>query len=221
LTPTAPQIRAVLGVDQADDSGWGIVVPRTPLPFPCPGLEHVAHWGLVRPRSNFEARDIVVRKAIEMAGGDPRQLLVVFEDHSWMKASRFTRDDEDHKAGPKRTTATILGLGGARDRWNESLDRQGHPESCRIAVDPGAWRRRVHGVTKGEDVAIKQAAITWASNKAGNFIANHNVAEGVCLGCFGAVDGVMSLARARGDARVKSRARSARKRQGKLPGVGE
>jgi hypothetical protein len=193
------------------------------VPVGAPTLVAVAH-GVVHGRPNIPERDRVVQLALSLVEGDPAALLVVYEDHSWMSLTRGTAD-EDQETGvrkkPTRNTAGILGLGGAKERWEESLDRAGHPERNRICVQPRHWRRRVLGSAAGETEELKARAVQWASALCGTRIADHNEAEGIGLACWGAHDGVGVFFHGVVERRMKGRAQRQRKKQQKLPGVAE
>lgn len=204
-----PAITAVLGIDQAERSGWGIAQPAH-------GLAHtfLAH-GVAR---NHAERKAVVQRALECAGGDIRQLLVCFEDHSGMPIDRLTRHDrttprQSRFGAPERTTASILGQGAAKGRWEALLDDLGHPATLRDAVEPRVWRRRVLGTAKGTADQLKHLAATWATMRLGEPIFDADEAEGVCITAFAALDGVARLAQRRAAQRTSYRERRDRERQ--------
>lgn len=193
----------VLGIDQAATSGWAIHVGG-------PKGRIVAH-GVAR---TWEARADVLTQALERAGGVIGEVLVVFENHAGISLSKGSR--EEGKA-PTRNTAVILGLGAARGRWEEALDRRGHPELMRLSVEPKAWRARVLGLALGASrERCKHAALEWASAALYKPIADDNEAEAICIASWGALDGVSVLEGRRRHARAVARARAHARKQKSL-----
>lgn len=213
---TPPPITTVLGIDQAARSGWAIA--RVDLRQPT-----IVGHGVAR--THADRRD-VVEAARQHAAGDLRQLVVMFESHAGMPLSRLTRHDrttarQGRPGAPERSTASILGQGAARGRWEELLDLVGHPERLRDDVEPRVWRARVLGTTRGDTEQLKHLAQTWASQHLGVAIEDPDEAEGVCLCAFGMHDGLLRLAQRRREARVYARGKREEQRQlelGSVPG---
>lgn len=185
-----------LGIDQAVRSGWAIARGRNVLAF-----------GLATTHAHRRA---AVELAIELADGDPRQVIAMLEDHTGMALGRLTRDDKTstrangRPGAPERSTASIIGQGKAYGRWLEVLDMLAHPQTLRDDVKPHVWRGAVGVRGKGTDM-LKAEAIKVASGFAGALITDDNVAEAVCIAVFAGVDGV-----ARNDKRLRE-ARADRK----------
>lgn len=199
----------VLGIDQAARSGWAIYDIRTARP-----LEH----GVVPNHSNARtanaARIAVVYRALEHARS-PDNLLVVFEDHSDISLDYKTRHDRLRRgAAPKRNVATFLGMGGALARWEDRLDDANHPERLRLFVTMDDWRKRVLGMScyTGSE-RLKKAALTWASQIAGEPILDDNQAEALALGRWGTLDGIAVLLGMQVDKRQKQLVAAAKKKQ--------
>lgn len=194
-------LRAAFGIDQAARSGWAVAVARKVV-------EHgvaVDHAGRVR----------AVERALWFAGNDPTALLVAFEDHGAMPLDRLTNYDRKtarrgRDGAPERSTRSILGQGKAYGRWEAVLDALGHPSRLRIDVEPGVWRRRVHGVIAGD---VKGAAMRWASRALGEEIDDDNEAEACCLATFASIDGVMMLEQEKLRHRLTARAKRAASKQ--------
>ncbi len=206
---TALPITATLGLDQAARTGWGIGALRSGLP---PTL--VRH-GVAKTHAERRA---VVELAVSYAGGDPRQLLVGFEDHSGMPLTRLGRHDRTTprhgRAGaPERSTASILGQGAAKGRWDELLDMLGHPERLRDQVEPRTWRARVLGPTRGSTEQLKHLACTWATQRLYEPIEDPDEAEGICICMFAMHDGIARLEQRRMAARLQARGRREEQRQ--------
>lgn len=207
-----PPITACLGLDQAAHSGWaiGVLSPKPTV---------VAH-GVAQSHAERRA---VVELALQHAS-DPRQLLVMFECHSAMPLSRLTRHDRQSRrqgrpGAPERSTASILGQGAARGRWDEQLDMLGHPERLRDQVEPRTWRARVLGTTRGDTEALKALAKAWASSYVGEPIDDVDEAEGIGICAFCLFDGVARLEGRRRVARLQARARRDEQKQLELGGV--
>jgi hypothetical protein len=170
--------RYVLGLDQASTSGWGIAPERGP----------VVRHGLAR---NAQERLAVVRLALEYVGGDARLLWAVLEQHDHFPLERLGKNDKttarQGKGFVQRGPKQIAGLHKAAGRWLEQLELVGVPDTHISEVRPTTWRARIHGVTKGDQ--IKQAAMDWASARAGEPITQHDHAEGYCVTAWAALDG--------------------------------
>jgi hypothetical protein len=184
-----------LGIDQAARSGWGIGVER-----------QVVHSGVA---STHAERKAVVGLARDLVGGDMRQLLVMFECHSRMPIGRLTRADRNtprqgRQGAPERNTATILGMGAARGRWEAVLDELGHPKSLRDEVEPRVWRAKL-GIAGRDTEALKQAACRWASAHCGRVITDIDEGDGSCITAFASIDGI-----ARNEARKAAQRTDAR-----------
>jgi hypothetical protein len=206
-------ITATLGIDQAARSGWGIARIGD-------ALSRIQH-GVARTHVERRA---VVQLALELAGGDPRQLLVMFESHAGMPLTRLTRHDratarQGRLGAPERSTASILGQGAAKGRWDELLDMLGHPERLRDDVEPRTWRARVLGTARGDTETLKHLARTWASTTLGEAIEDPDEAEGVAICAFAVHDGVARLEARRRDARLYARGRREEQKQLELGGA--
>lgn len=189
-----------LGIDQANRSGWGISVGRK-----------VVESGVATTHAERKA---VVARAMALAGG-PSSLLVMFEDHSAMPLGRLTRDDRNtarkgRQAAPQRNTATILGMGAARGRWEALLDDWAHPKTLRDDVEPRVWRAKL-GIRGGDTDALKRAACEWSTRELGRLVDDVDEGDGVCIAAFAGIDGV-----ARRDARLAADRTKARDKRGQV-----
>ena len=208
MSPALP-ITACLGLDQAQRTGWAIGALREGL---TPTL--VRH-GVAKTHAERRA---VVELALSYAGGEPRQLLVMFEDHAGMPLTRLTRYDRQSarqgRAGaPERSTASILGQGAAQGRWDEVLDMLGHPSALRDDVEPRTWRARVLGRGTGSTEQLKHLACTWATQRVCKPIEDPDEAEGICICSFAMMDGVARLSQRRIKQRLYARGRRDERRQ--------
>jgi hypothetical protein len=209
-----------LGVDQAARSGWGIGRDR-----------QVLHSGVATTHAERKA---VAHLALELAGGDVKQLLVVFEDHSGMPLGRLTHADRNtprkgRQAAPQRNTATILGMGAARGRWEAVLDELGHPKTLRDDVEPRVWRAKLgirpmtpdqlqawctlHGVRAQDADPWKAAACVWASAHRGCAISDPDEGDGGCITAFASIDGLQRNDARKTAARVTARGKRSAKKQ--------
>lgn len=210
----AVAITAVLGLDQAARSGWGIALVGQST--------HLLAHGVATTHAERKAvAELAVRHA-----GVAAQLLVMREDHAGMPLSRLTRDDRDTRRSgrlgrPERSTASILGQGAAWGRWEAVLDELGHPERLRLSVEPRTWRARVLGTARGDTEACKKLAVRWASAQLGKPIEDADEAEGIALTVFAAVDGVALLEQRRLKQRLYARGKREERRQLELGGVRE
>lgn len=208
MTAVLP-IQAVLGLDQAARTGWAIGALRDGLP------PTVVRHGVAKTHAERKA---VVELALEYAGGDPRQLLVMYESHAGMPLTRLTRHDRQSarqgRAGaPERSTASILGQGAAKGRWDELLDMLEHPERLRDQVEPRTWRARVLGPTRAGTEQLKHLACTWATAALGQVVDDPDEAEGCGICAFAMRDGIARLEQRRTQARVQARGKREEKRQ--------
>jgi hypothetical protein len=195
---------ACLGLDQARRTGWGIALER-----------QVRESGVA---TTHEERLSVLERARELAGGDMRRVFVLFEDHSGMPLTRLTRADRDTRRGgrhgaPGRSTASILGLGAQKGRWEELLDMLGHPQALRDDVEPRTWRARVLGTVGGTSETLKAIAGQWASAHLGRVVEDLDEAEGVCITAFAAQDGLARLGQRRAKQRLYARGKRNERRQ--------
>lgn len=209
MTLALPDI--VLGIDQARRSGWGIANARGA----------VTQCGVARTHAERRRVAELVR---EHAAGDMRRVLVLLEDHAGMPIGRLTRQDRQtarkgRSGAPERSTATLLGMGAARGRWEAVLDELGHPEALRDEVEPRVWRAKL-GIRGAGTDALKADACRWATAHLGQLVDDGDLAEGVCITAFGAWDGIARVEARRREARLKGLAKREGVRQGVL-GLGE
>lgn len=186
----------VLAIDQARRSGWGVH-----------DLTRIVLHG--HAQTSVQRREALKRMR-QLPGFDLSHLLVVFEDHSTMPVTRNAKFNYQTREGPTRNTATILGMGAARGRWEELLDILEHPHAQRIQVEPCEWRRvlgtRVNLGTEG----WKAQACMWATGATGGRIEDDNEAEACVMATWGACDGLARWAQDRA-AQHASEARTARR----------
>ncbi|HMJ10021.1 MAG TPA: hypothetical protein VK524_01385, partial [Polyangiaceae bacterium] len=136
-------------------------------------------------------------------------------DHGAMPIGRLTQYDrgterKTREGAPERSARSLVGLGKPHGYWSAVLDAAGHSERLRIDVEPCDWRRRVHGVVKGD---VKGAAVRWASRQVGRSITDDNEAEAICLACFAALDGMAMVGQAQLKQRVYARGKRNERRQ--------
>jgi hypothetical protein len=210
---TAPAIAACLGLDQARRTGWGLSLPAE---------RRVVESGVA---TSHEERLTVLEQARALAGGDMRRVFVLFEDHSGIPLTRLTRADratrrQGRAGAPERSTASILGLGAQRGRWEELLDMLGHPPSLRDDVEPRTWRARVLGTVGGTADYLKAVAGGWASAHLDREVTDLDEAEGVCIAAFAAQDGLARLGQRRQAQRLYARDKRDARRQLELGAVG-
>ena len=217
-----PPITATLGLDQASRTGWAI------------GRVPVGRWAVQQHggpgtilrhgvATNHLERRAVAELAVAIAGGDPRQLLVMFEQHDEMALDRLTaKDYRTKRRGPyfvERGPKQIHGMGKAYGRWEEQLDLAGHPERLRDEVEPRTWRARVLGTTRGDTEQLKHLAKTWATAYLGEPIDDADEAEGCAICVFSLLDGLARLEGRRQKARLYARGRREERRQLELERV--
>lgn len=168
----APEARVTLGVDQATASGWSIHLGFRPVES---GVVDVWDW---------QARRSVIRKAYDLANRNNASVSTV----KW-----FLFVYEDHSAYPLKSyksTAQVLGLGGARDLWLDSLNRMGHPGKLRHGVSVRSWRADVLGLRaalKGDE--CKAQALRWARDHTGRAEMGFDEAEALAISAYGALRG--------------------------------
>jgi len=199
---------ACLGIDQARTSGWAIARSG-------PVLEHGVSRKYSAVGRTWNERSAVVARALELAGNDPSQLLVAFEDHGEMPIGRLTQYDrktqrKTRDGAPERSTRSLIGMGKPHGYWSAVLDAAGHSERLRIDVEPCVWRRALHGVVKGD---VKGAALRWASAQVGQSITDDNEAEAICLAYFAALHGMGMVAQEQLKQRVYARGKRNERRQ--------
>lgn len=210
---TAPSIAVCLGLDQARRTGWGLSLPAE---------RRVVESGVA---TSHEERMAVLERARALAGGDMRRVFVLFEDHSGIPLTRLTRADratrrQGRSGAPERSTASILGLGAAKGRWEELLDMLGHPLSLRDDVEPRVWRARVLGLVGGDGQTLKTIAAQWLAAHLGREVTDLDEAEGGCIAAFAAQDGLARLGQRRQKQRLYARGKREERRQLDLGVVG-
>lgn len=164
---TLPLPCVILAIDQAAVSGWAI-------------------WAQGKLMQSGYTKTIpqqapVVADALELAALQSLPLVVVFEDHSDIPLQARTRQDQFRRGEtPERNTATILGMGAARGRWETTLALAGVPRRRWLKVPSKTWRH-LQGIT-GDGNECKRIAKQLAARHAGRHIGDHNQAEAICIG---------------------------------------
>lgn len=173
------EIGALLALDQASVSGVGLAGFRG-------GRLHGIQSGTA---TKPEHRVRMVQAALRRAGcmcfldtappaypqpcgcGRIRALAVVMEDHSGIPASAA------------HGTPTLLGMGGARGRWQENLAHMGHPPSMLFDVDMPTWRSAVLGprFARARKEVVKPEAVRWARARTGRDDVEDDEAEALCI----------------------------------------
>lgn len=186
------ELKVILALDQASTSGIAMGVL---------GGVHLRAVVAGTARKHTD-RAKVIEAATVLAGGVLADVAVMFEDHSDIPASRA------------RNTATILGMGAARGRWEEQLDLAGHPQSMRFRVTSEEWRGAVLGrrFAKAPTEKAKAEAIRWAtafmSRIGGSGDAlDHNAAEALAMAVYGAASLPLQIEASRQLAAIKRAAK--------------
>lgn len=204
----------ILAVDQAEHSGWCMIVPTPSALAPAriqraPHLS-IVHWGLA---SNALEREHAIRTALAQSP-DRDELYVVLEDHSDIPLVAKTRFDRGRGRGhkPTITTATVLGMGDARGRWREQLELAGLAKSHVRMVTPEVWRGHVLGrrMAKARKEIAKPAALTVAQSIVKQPLETDDVAEAICIGLWAAEHLEYLINTERAEARQKRAERAAK-----------
>lgn len=157
----------ILALDQAKASGWSLWVEGT-----------LQDHGVVKTITGQKA---VVDTVVAQASEHGLPLIVMFEDHSEIPLHVGTRFESGRSGkNPRRNTATILGMGAARGRWETCLVLAGVPRSRWLKVTPADWRFPF-GI-RGTDQQCKEAARHLASMHASKGVRDHNEAEAILIG---------------------------------------
>lgn len=152
---------AILALDQARSSGVCMGELGT-APKPVRVLSGVA--------TTTPVQQEMLARAVALAGGDPKRLAVIYEDHSKIPAA---------KAG---NTATILGMGDARGGWRVLCDLAGIPKVNRFKVTMDDWRRQVLPERgRADRDEWKERAIRWARLKYGGVDLSSDAAEAAAI----------------------------------------
>jgi hypothetical protein len=166
----------VLGIDQGNASGWGIVRGT-------PGL-------IGRVLYSGTACDAFARSSavttLHAAGMCGEPLLAVAEDHSAMPLTFKTRHDGPSGRKAQRSTKSILGQGASLGRWQHPLEIAGIELR---KVTPNEWFCAMSGMPASTRTADRKAwAIQYAQAALGGKPIDHNHAEGVCIALWGALN---------------------------------
>lgn len=184
----------VLGIDQADRSGWAVH-----------DLERVVLSGVA---TSCLERGHVLDQLAALPGFLFVRLLVFYEDHGSLPATY--RQTYDHATGeaPTRGPRVAIGLGDARGRWQEQLDLRCHPIAQRVLVPMVEWRQVIGSPRSYGASTWKQAALRWASATAGREITDDDEAEARAIATYGARKGLHDWAERRLRARAAARRRA-------------
>jgi hypothetical protein len=161
----------VLGIDQAQRSGWAV--------------HDLRRFVLHGYTTTAEQQQDALRAVRKLPGFDVSRLLVLFEDHRHIPARQGVNVE------------TILGMGDARGGWRMLLEILQHPKSQRMLVEPKEWRRVMGLRINLPTAACKQSAMFWATVVAGAPVTDDNEAEAMAIAQWGAVDGLFRWAKKR------------------------
>jgi len=177
----------ILGLDQAKTSGWSIWQPGVGIEASMAGTTRTA----------LERRNVVER-ATALARRSKRKLLVVFEDHAEIPASRGWG------------TAMLLGLGASAGRWREHLEIAGHSDAWIMKVGANEWRKKLLGSSYASN-SIKRLAVARAARVLGRSVLphEHDLAEAVCIAEWASLDGLARFFGKREMRRVRDHAKRA------------
>lgn len=133
-----------------------------------------SEWGWVGYGTcslTLAAVETVLETALMLAGGDPKRLLVMLEDHSAVPARRG------------RSSGTVLGIGAARGYWMHALDVARVPKTNRFKTTPREWRTVVLGgrVARMRSEPAKAAAVQWARALTGSDDVCSDSAEALAI----------------------------------------
>lgn len=190
-------IRAFLALDQASNSGVALALlrdgrltgirtgqansyrSRMAMLFHACNMVG-AQWD-DRPRYDASVLSDLSRKVAVSPGFKAAlsTLAVVFEDHTHIPLSAGQKDGKPITRG----TAQVMGMGGARDRWQDELDALGHPESVRFWVEPKTWRGVILGprFARATKEVAKAEAVRWAKARMREQDVDDDEAEALCI----------------------------------------
>jgi hypothetical protein len=163
----------VLGIDQGNASGWGIVRGTPGL------LGRVLASGVAK---DAQARELAMRQALLYCDlHEP--ILAVVEDHRGMPLSRKTKHDRNGKA--ERSTSVLLGMGASVGKWQHMLELAG-VEMRRVT--PNEWFCRMSGLSaKTRTAERREWSILYVDGSIGSRVT-HDEAAGVCIALWGALN---------------------------------
>jgi hypothetical protein len=154
----------VLGVDPGAVSGWAILATLEP------SVASLLDAGVAKTAAD-RARAIELAREVSCEAQGALPLVVVGE--------RWTGRFRGHHAHQR----TVAGLGGQWGRWQEALERVGHPKRRTLRAPLGEWRARVLGksfVSKGD---AKARAVAYARARWGVTL-EHDAAEAACIAAW-------------------------------------
>ncbi len=149
-----PHRCAILAIDPGKASGWSIWLAG-----------RIVTWGPCDPGSELS----IVEAARTYERDESLPLVVVAEKWS---------------AGGWRSAASMIGLGAQWGRWEGALRLAGHPMRRVVRVYPQTWRSAMlrpgkRGVTSEEWKHLAATRAGWVTSE---IMADHNVADAVCIG---------------------------------------
>lgn len=146
----------VLAVDQGKRSGWAVF--------------EQAELRASGKAINHTQRLAAVQSAQRISENSDLQLVMALEGHDHMPASMGAN------------TATLIGMGAARGRWQECAEMSGLPSKRIVEIGVADWRRRVFGKQrKLRRAAVKEMAIRAAQVLYGVTCLDDE-AEAICIG---------------------------------------
>lgn len=146
----------VLSVDQGIRSGWAVFKPGQ----------------LVKSGKaiNHTQRVAAMFAAQEVATSTELPLVVVLEGHDQLPASMGAN------------TATLIGLGASRGRWQEVAEMRGVSQKRIVEIGVADWRRRVLGKQRRIKRATAKAMAMRAALVLYGVTCGDDEAEAICIG---------------------------------------
>lgn len=146
----------VLSIDQGIRSGWAVF-----------------KWGqlvISGKAINHTQRMAAMVAAQQAAETASLPLVVALEGHDQLPASMG------------QNTATLIGLGASRGRWQEVAEMRGVPQKRVVQIGVADWRRRVLGKQKRIKRATAKAMAVNAALALYGVRCEHDEAEAICIG---------------------------------------
>lgn len=145
----SPLDAVILGVDPGQKAGWSIFTPEPHL------TDGLREWGKA---TTWRTRRAAILRAQAIAGELGLPLIIVIE--TFMESGTGVG-----RGTFSKNMRTVTGMGGSRDRWEESALIAGQPQTRILKLDTGTWRTQLWGKSKIKTEVAERMACNWVESR--------------------------------------------------------